>query len=142
MKRLYIAILITICGMTAMAQDRPDMTHQTTGRDRDGFDSYEMLMLQFNEDGLIEVSGCENTNYQVTITRESIPVWYGMIGKDYGNVINYTSFAVTSTYIITLTSSRGSTVWRLENGILIGSKLPNWGGPLNHYKTDLDPLKK
>ena len=34
MKRIFTIILITICGMTAMAQDRPDMTHQSTGRDR------------------------------------------------------------------------------------------------------------
>lgn len=35
MKRfIIITILATIAGMTAMAQDRPDVTHQTTGGDR------------------------------------------------------------------------------------------------------------
>lgn len=37
MKRIFfIIILSTICGMTALAQDRPDMINQSTGGNHDG----------------------------------------------------------------------------------------------------------
>lgn len=142
MKRFYIIILITMCGMTAMAQNRPTGTHQTTGGDRDGIVSFaEVLLLQFNEDGLIEVMGCENDYFNVTITKESTFVWGGIIGKEYGNVIEYNSFDLSATYVITLTSSRGSTTaWKLENGVLNGSRMPNWGGVTDH-KIDSNPLQ-
>ena len=138
MKRFYIAIMITICGLTAMAQDRPDMTHQTTGRDRGGLTIFtEFLQLQFNEDGLIEVMGSENEYFNVTITRETVCVWTGIIGREYGNVINYHDFSIVATYVITLTSSRGSTtVWRLENGVLNGSRIPRWGDVTDQIKND------
>ena len=137
MKRLYIAILITICGMTAMAQDRPDINHQTTGRDRTEITMFsEVLQLQYNEDGMIEVLGCGNDYFNVTITKDLSCVWFGIIGREYGNVINY-DFQTIGTYVITLTNSQGSTtVWRLENGILYGSKLPNLGEVTNQRKND------
>lgn len=137
MKRIFIiAILITVCGLSAMAQNRPDMTHQSTGRDRDELPSYSAaLELQFNDEGLIEVLGCENEYYNVTITRETAYVWNGIIGKEYGNVIAYNGFETTATYLITLTSSRGTTsLWRLEYGILTGSRVPNWGGVIDQRK--------
>ena len=142
MKRFYIIILITICGMTAMAQNRPTGTHQSSGGDRGGIVSFtEVLMLQFNEDGLIEVTGCENDYYSVTITKDSSFVWGGIIGREHGNVIEYNNFDAVATYVITLTSSRGSTtVWKLENGVLNGFRTPNWGGVTDH-KIDSNPLQ-
>lgn len=144
MKRIYIIILITICGMTAMAQNRPTGTHQSSGGDRDGIVSFtEMLMLQFNEDGLIEVTGCENDYYNVTITKESSLVWVGIIGKEHGNVISYNHFDAVATYVITLTSSRGSTtVWKLENGVLNGSRIPNWGNATDQMHRTIPQLSR
>lgn len=142
MKRFYIIILITICGMTAMAQNRPTGTHQTSGGDRGGIVTFtEVLVLQFNEDGLIEVMGCENDNYIVSITRETSFVWNGIIGRNYGNVIQYNDFLASATYVITLTNSRGSTtVWKLENGVLNGSRIPTRGELSDQTKIDLSPL--
>lgn len=48
MKRIFIIILITICGLTAMAQDRPDMTHQSTGRDRIDFVTGSSPIIIYN----------------------------------------------------------------------------------------------
>ena len=139
MKRFYIfAILITICGMTAMAQNRPTGTHTSSGGDRDGVVYFtEVLQLYFNAEGMIEVMGCENDYYHVTIDRESSLVWSGIIGRERGNVIEYDSYALNATYVITLTNSRGSTtVWRLENGALIGSIMPNRGGKADQTRND------
>ena len=71
MKRIYIiAILITVCGLTAMAQDRPDMTHQTTGRDRVEFKSYadQPNLVYDSETNQIAVYGNESEFYDVNIT--------------------------------------------------------------------------
>lgn len=139
MKRLYIAILITICGMTAMAQDRPDINHQTTGRDRDGIITYAMMLTPVYDEPYVEVYGCENNYYDVTVSTGRVIDWYGIIGKEYGTVIDY-EFSSTMSYVITVTSSQGSTVvWRLENGVLNGSKMP-WGGITDLTRFDQIPL--
>ena len=143
MKRFYIiAILITICGMTAMAQNSKGMAHQSTGRDRDGITTFcELLQLQFNDEGMIEVIGCENDYYNVSITKDLSCVWNGIIGRGFGNIITYNDFSPAGTYMITLTSSRGSiTVWKLENGVLNGSNMPNWGGISDQMNNDHHPL--
>ncbi|MBQ6165960.1 MAG: hypothetical protein IJK41_00780 [Muribaculaceae bacterium] len=81
--------------------------------------------------------GSENEYFNVTITRETVCVWTGIIGREYGNVINYHDFSIVATYVITLTSSRGSTtVWRLENGVLNGSRIPSWGDVTDQIKND------
>ena len=50
MKRIYIiTILAVICGMTAMAQNRPDMAHQNTGRDRGGFAFHAIPIITYND---------------------------------------------------------------------------------------------
>ena len=103
----------------------------------------EVLQLQLNDVGILEVIGCENDYFSGTITNESICVWSGIIGREYGNVINYSDFSLTATYTITLTSSRGTAhVWKLENGVINGFKMPNWGGITDHVTTDLYPLLK
>ena len=141
MKRFYIiAILMTMCGMTAMAQDRPDITHQTTGEDRDIVPNFtEWPQPFFNTDGKIEVIGCYRYSYNVTITSDNSYVWSGVIGKGHSNVIDYNEFYDDVTYLITLTSSRGSTTrWRLENGIFVDPLLPGCGG-ITNLRVD-DPL--
>ena len=129
MKRFYIIAILIISGMTAMAQNRPDITHQTTGDDRRGIVSFtDMLQLQFNDEGMIEVIGCGSNYYRVNVTQGTANVWSETIGREKGNVINY-DFPEIGTFLITLTNSRGSTtLWRLENGVINGSsRIPNWG---------------
>ena len=109
MKRFYIAILITICGLTAMAQDRPDMTHQSTGRDRGGIVLFaDRPTLVFNsEENQIEVYGNESDYYNVTITRASLVVYTATIDGNY-DVIDVSNMS-NGIYVIALTSSRGNT---------------------------------
>ena len=50
MKRIYIiTILAVICGLTAMAQNNPDIAHQTTGRDRGGFALGSVPIITYHE---------------------------------------------------------------------------------------------
>ena len=139
MKRFYIiAILITICSMTAMAQNRPDITHQSTGRDRGGVVSLVELLTPVFTEPYIMVYGCENSNYDVTVVKGASLEWNGNIGKDYGAIIDY-AFLSTESYVITVTNSRVSYEWRLEYGVLNGSRMPNWGG-ITDLKHDFNPL--
>lgn len=135
MKRFYlIAILITICGMTAMAQNSSGMAHHTPDKNRlPVVINQEFLQPFINYEGKIEVIGCENYYYTVKITKESSFVWSGTIGKGYDNVIDFNDFEENVTYLITVMSSQGfTTVWRLENGIFINPYMPDRGGETNH----------
>lgn len=141
MKRFYIiAILITICSLTAMAQNRPDITHQSTGRDRGGIVTFTEILTPVYTEPYIMVYGCENNLYDVTVFKGASFDWNGFIGRDYGAIIDY-AFLSTESYVIIVTNSRGSYEWRLENGVLDGSKMPNWGG-ITDLKPDLNPLQK
>ena len=133
MKRFYIIAILIISGMTAMAQNNKGLAHQTTGNDdRDVISYYTELLQPFiNNDGKIEVIGCHRYSYSVIITSDDFYVWSGVIGKGHGNVIQYNEFYDDVTYLITLMSTQGSTTWRLENGVLNGSRCPNWGAELN-----------
>ena len=143
MKRLVIiAILSTICGMTAMAQDRPTGTHHSTGGDRGGITSFVAILQAEFVDPYIEVYGCEDASYDVIVSTGSSVVWNEIIGGEYGNVINY-EFSTTRSYVITLTSlQQGTTfVWKLENGVLNGSGIPNLGNITNQKKIIVVPLE-
>jgi len=140
MKRFYlIAILMTICGMTAMAQDRPDITHQTTGRDRIDIVSITTILTPVFDEPYIFVNGCENTYCEVAVTEGTVMEWWGVIGKEYGTMIEY-EFSCDKSYVITLKSSQGSTmVWRLENGVLNGTR-KTWGDMSDQIFFDYIPL--
>jgi len=143
MKRFYlIAILFAIASLTAMAQDKPDMTHQTTGEDRDGIVSFKTILTPLYDEPYIEVLGCEDSYYDVTVTIGMKCMWNGIIGREYGTVINY-EFSSTKSYVITVTSLQGAShyVWRLENGVLNGSsRLPNWEGITDQWLIGGNPF--
>ena len=63
MKRIYIILTLSIvCCMAAMAQNRPDIAHQTTGEDRykKQFGYSERPVVYYDSDRkVIEISGSE-----------------------------------------------------------------------------------
>ena len=125
MKRFYITILITICGLTAMAQDRPDITHQSTGRDRGGIVLFaDRPNLVFDaEENQIEVYGNESDYYNVSITKAGLVVYTAMIDGNY-DVID-ASILSNGTYAIALTSSHGNTYqWTFDQDLQGSSGLP------------------
>ena len=70
MKRIYIiTILAAICGLTAMAQNRPDIAHQNTGRDRIEFGFYadQPTLVYDDVTNEIAVYGNESEFYDVII---------------------------------------------------------------------------
>jgi hypothetical protein len=143
MKRFYlIAILITICGMTAMAQNNSGMAHHTPDKNRlPVVINQEFLQPFINYEGKIEVIGCVNYYYTVTITKGLSFVWSETIGKGYDNVIDFNDFEEDVTYVINVMSSQGTTiVWRLENGVFIDPYLPGRGGVTNHLFDEIPLL--
>lgn len=142
MKRLYFIILITICGLTAMAQDRPDMTHQSTGRDRMGYKFDKPTLVFDNALNQIAVYGCASEYYDVTITSQlSQQVIYMTVINGIYDIID-TSIMPSGAYIITLTSQRGNIYkWTFDQG-LQDNLLPgtynfvdqflNWGTDFDH----------
>ena len=119
MKRFYITILITICGLTAMAQDRPDITHQTGGGDRIKFGIvYDKPTLTIdNEAQEIIVEGSDSEYYIVSITHASTQavILESVIDGVY-DIIDM-SMLTSGSYIISLTSSQWNTYsWTYENG--------------------------
>lgn len=73
MKRIcIITILAVICGMTAMAQNRPDMAHQNTGRDRGGIVIVNAPVISYDENTQLLTVTRDNVNYfELTITSVS-----------------------------------------------------------------------
>ena len=133
MKRIIIiTILAVICGITAMAQDRPNGTHHSSGGDRTEFFTRVSVLVPVFDDPNIVVYGCEDAYYDVTVTMGSSIEFNDIIGRERGNTINY-EFSTDRSYVITLTSLlQGTTiVWRLDNGVLNGSRIPNLGGVTN-----------
>jgi hypothetical protein len=71
MKRLYIIIILAVlCGITAAAQGRPNISHQSTGRDRTGFAlSAPPLISYDNASQQLTINASKNTAYfELTIT--------------------------------------------------------------------------
>ena len=120
MKRfIYIAIHITVCGITAMAQDRPDISHQTGGGDRIKFGIvYDKPTLTIdNEAQEIIVEGSDSEYYIVSITHASTQavILESVIDGVY-DIIDM-SMLTSGSYIISLTSSHWNTYsWTYENG--------------------------
>lgn len=113
-----------ICGMTAMAQNRPTGTHQTTGGDRGSFlFRLDQPTLVYDDvENLINVYGSESSYYDYNIKSQSTQMIIAAGTLD-GNfdTIDATPMAV-GTYIITLTSAAGHEFQWLFDGEL---KLPN-----------------
>ena len=124
MKRYIIAILITICGLTAMAQNRPDMTHQSTGRDRIEVKLYadQPQLVYDNTTNQIAVYGNESEYYYVTITSSSTlqVVFSSIISGDY-DIID-ASIMSSGTYYLSLMSSHGNSYqWTFNQGLQGGT---------------------
>jgi len=131
MKRLYIfttILLMTICGMTAMAQDRPDITHQTGGGDRDKTPGvfFAQPTLEYDQEtNLITVYGFDTFYYDVVITMQStgMIVWQGMIDGVCG--IIDASILINGTYVIKLIDDGGRYyTWTFDSS-MCGTRLPN-----------------
>ena len=111
MRRLFfITIMMTICGMTAMAQDRPDLTNQSGGGNHGGIVclTQQPTLVYEEENEQIVVYGCETDFYDVKITMQSIQgiVWQGTIDGEYG--IISTAALINGTYNIILTNDNGT----------------------------------
>ena len=110
MKRFnIIIILIAICSITAMAQNRPDVTHQTTGDDRLKF-ILDVPTLTYDEDAQeIIVQGSQAQYYTVSITAtpSQMVVLETVIDGEY-DVIDV-SMLTAGSYDITLISSNRNT---------------------------------
>ena len=105
MKRfIFITILAAIVGMTAMAQDRPDVTHQTTGGDRVEITSFSVSKPDLTydaEEQEITVHGfAEYYNVEVTIANDDAVVLSTIVEGDMG-VID-ASMLLGGVYDITL----------------------------------------
>ena len=71
MKRIYIiTILAVLCGITAAAQGRPNIGHQSTGRDRIEFQLVEQPVITYDAiSQTMTVTGCFGiSNFELTIT--------------------------------------------------------------------------
>ena len=106
MKRIFIiTILATICGMTAMAQDRPDVTQQTTGGNHNDIPTFSVARpsLTYNAaDHEIIVNGmAEYYSVEVKIASNLAVVFTTTVEGDMG-VIDVSALA-NDVYIITLT---------------------------------------
>ena len=119
MKRFYfIAILITICGLSAMAQDRPDMAHQSTGRDRVGFKLDQPTVTYDEESNEIVVCGAASDYYNVSITSTATQqvIYITTIDGTY-DIID-ASIMPSGAYVIAFTSQRGNTYkWTFDHGL-------------------------
>ena len=121
MKRIYIiTILAAICGLTAMAQNRPDIAHQNTGRDRIEFGFYadQPTLVYDDVNNEIAVYGNESEFYDVIIMSASSQqvVLVTVIDGTY-DIID-ASIMSNGTYTIELTSSHGNIYrWTFNQGL-------------------------
>ena len=121
MKRIYIiTILAAICGLTAMAQNRPDIAHQNTGRDRIEFGFYadQPTLVYDDVNNEIAVYGNESEFYDVIIMSASSQqvVLVTVIDGTY-DIID-ASIMSSGTYTIELTSSHGNIYrWTFNQGL-------------------------
>lgn len=121
MKRIYIiTILAAICGLTAMAQNRPDIAHQNTGRDRIEFGFYadQPTLVYDDVTNEIAVYGNESEFYDVIIMSASSQqvVLVTVIDGTY-DIID-ASIMSSGAYTIELTSSHGNIYrWTFNQGL-------------------------
>jgi len=120
MKRFYIiATILAMCGLAAVAQDRPDITHQTGGGDRIEFKTtYDKPVLTYDENALeVIVEGRESAFYTVCVTNQlKMVVQETVIDGEY-DIIDVSQLT-SGTHIIALTSSNGNTyTWTFDHGL-------------------------
>ena len=112
MKRIYIiTILAVICGLTAVAQNRPDMAHQNTGRDREGFVIHAIPVITYNDYSQQLSIACDNVNFfELTITSMAThEVVYQEIFEGSSATINVSFLENNGVYLIEYLDSEGTT---------------------------------
>lgn len=124
-----------------MAQDRPNITHQSTGGNRGGFVTIvDRPILDFDsENRAIQVYGCESDYYDFVImekTSQAIII-SGRIDGNY-DTIDATPLVNGTTYTILLTSAHGNCYQWTFDGELITGIFPDGIGPKSDVnKSDL-----
>lgn len=123
---IYIIILATMCGMTAMAQNRPTGTHHSSGGDRGGFiimlDRPELIYNDVNQ--IIEVYGNESDYYDFVITNDATQLICDAGQLDGNFAIINASYMVQhgGTYTIELTSSNHNVYhWTFDGDLKKGN---------------------
>lgn len=119
MKRfLFITILAVICGLSAMAQDKSVVTHQTTGG-RDRYDVFDNLtitpQLEYNADEKeIYVTCGDGICYDVVVATQQAqqPVFMTTVCGPYDS-FNVAMLA-SGKYTITLTSGSIQKIWTFD----------------------------
>ena len=136
MKRfVYIIILATICGMTAMAQDRPDITRQTSGGNHEWMPTHRIHMPTINYDEescTITIIGDGASGYylvDVINTSTGVSVLSTMIDGNVG-VIDATML-LDDSYLITITDDKGVAFSYLFDGALHTSSGSGGSKPAN-----------
>ena len=121
MKRIiFITILATICGMTAMAQNRPTGTHHTSGGDRNILRLYnDRPTLTYNAvANEIAVYGNESDYYFLVITSiaSQQQIFDAVLDGNYDTID--ASIMSSGAYTIALTSAHNRTYkWTFNNGL-------------------------
>jgi len=119
MKRIYIITIMTIlCSMAAMAQNRPDMAHQTNGGNR----YEEMTSLS------VPVVSLLGNKLAVTNITGSWTMWitdefgaYCVYPRTYYGPQNDISVSIDNNeeYVLTITTSAGITYrWHIDGGFI------------------------
>ena len=106
MKRfIFISIMAAICGMTAMAQNRPDVVQQTTGGNHDDIPTFSVARPVLNYDADVQeitvIGMLEYYDVEMTLASNNAVVYSATVEGDMG-VINVESLT-HDVYNITLT---------------------------------------
>jgi hypothetical protein len=119
MKRLFIiSIILSICGIVAMAQD-PVSSHQSTGRDRlDYMTDFRQPTVSY-DDGMIIISNGNGLYHAVLTSLTTQFVVIDMIiDGDEGEID--IAFLEDGKYMLALTGSAGITYrWTIDKGGII-----------------------
>lgn len=137
MKRFYIiTILAIVCSLTAMAQNRPGMAHQTTGRDRDQFMTSLLIpsvSLSDNQLTVTDISGF----WTVWITDEFGSICMSPRSFEGENTVDIGFFPSNDvTYTLYISTSAGNTyTWCIEHGFV---NMTQFGEkPANHMDSSM-----
>lgn len=132
MKRvLIITIMAAIGTLMAIAQDRPDLGHQTTGRDRGGqvidrLINQPALTYDSKREIIIVQSDGNAVMYLVTFTnvQSNVEVYTAVIGGTYDE-IDVSMLPSNVLYDITLDDCNGHIYHYTFNGEALGTSGPN-----------------
>ena len=131
MKRFYIiTILAIICSLSAMAQNRPDMAHQTPGRDRDQFKATLSMPYVTLSNNYITVTGISGY-WTMWMTDVSANMY--MAPESFEGELEHYQISVDVPedikYYLFITTSSGNTykwsVFRGYTNLIVGGEMPS-----------------